>query len=144
MKYLLFFIILFSTTSTFAQDVHSGKMKDKVNAHKVAYITERIGLTENEAQRFWPVYNQYQTEKELLKSQGIKPITTDLSEKEADDQLSKYLEYRVREAEAQRKYIEKIKNILSSRKILHLLEAERSFKVEILNKMSDKCKLGGS
>jgi hypothetical protein len=141
MKFWLIILLLTVSLSNYAQD--QGKMKDKVNAHKIAYLTDRIGLTEQEAQRFWPVYNQYQTEKELLKNQGIRPVSADLSEKESDDQLARYLDYRVREAEAQRKYIEKLRGFISSKKILLLLDAERTFKVEILNKMSDKCKVGG-
>ena len=54
----LFFLILSTTLciSAFAQN------KNKLEAQRVAFITQRLNLTPEEAQQFWPIFNQY-TEK---------------------------------------------------------------------------------
>jgi hypothetical protein len=47
-----------------AQD-NTGMQKpdgSRLEALKIAYITKRLDLSTEEAQRFWPVYNQYMTE----------------------------------------------------------------------------------
>jgi hypothetical protein len=33
-----------------------------LEAYKIAFITKRLNLTPEEAQRFWPIYNQYAAE----------------------------------------------------------------------------------
>ena len=38
--------------------------KEKLMAEKVAFLTLEIGLTPEEAQVFWPVYNQVEKEKD--------------------------------------------------------------------------------
>ena len=35
---------------------------DRIEAVKMAYITKELNLTPDEAQRFWPVYNNYMNE----------------------------------------------------------------------------------
>lgn len=38
---------------------------EKIQSLKIAFITERLQLTSSEAQKFWPIYNDY--EKEISK-----------------------------------------------------------------------------
>lgn len=45
-------LFLFVTTFTFGQTPQ--EKKDKIKALKVAYITEKLDLTTEEAQKFWP------------------------------------------------------------------------------------------
>ena len=35
---------------------------EKIEALKIAFITQKLQLTTDEAQKFWPVYNQYENE----------------------------------------------------------------------------------
>ena len=44
-----------------------GENKEKLKAHKIAYITERLQLTPAEAEKFWPVYNELEAKCRLLK-----------------------------------------------------------------------------
>ena len=69
-KILLYTILLFIYSKNFAQDSKQTEieMQDKSkNAHtidalKVAYITKELNLTLEEAQKFWPVYNEFTSE----------------------------------------------------------------------------------
>ena len=45
-----------------AQDEDGSNRAEKIQALKIAFITQKLGLSAEEAQRFWPVYNQYQNE----------------------------------------------------------------------------------
>ncbi len=42
--------------------VSEQKQQEKIEALKVAFITKELDLTPDEAQKFWPVYNQYSKE----------------------------------------------------------------------------------
>ena len=39
---------------------------ERLNAYKIAFFTRRLNLTSREAEKFWPVYNEYQKQKNIL------------------------------------------------------------------------------
>ena len=65
-KFYLIISFMCMTAMTMAQetaapDVSEKKQQD-IEALKVAFITKELDLTPDEAQKFWPVYNQYEKE----------------------------------------------------------------------------------
>jgi hypothetical protein len=46
------------------------KKEQKIKALYVAYISQELKLTEEEAQRFWPVHNQFDSETRSLQTQS--------------------------------------------------------------------------
>lgn len=65
MKYLLyFFTFLLATSQLYAQDDkdNSQQREQKVQALYVAYITQQLKLTEDEAKKFWPVHAEFDGE----------------------------------------------------------------------------------
>lgn len=63
-KYLLLFFTLCSFLLVNAQKRGGG---EKIQALKIAFITQKLTLTTDEAQKFWPIYNQYDNEVQNLK-----------------------------------------------------------------------------
>mgnify|MGYP000698456460 CR=1 FL=1 len=59
------FIISFSILS-FSQG-----NRDKIKTLKIAFITEKLDLSEKEAQQFWPVYNTFEEENYKLRKQSF-------------------------------------------------------------------------
>ena len=65
----IYLIIVFATAATFAKaqapeqppQVSEQKQQD-IEALKVAFISKELELTPTEAEKFWPVYNQYSKE----------------------------------------------------------------------------------
>ncbi len=67
MKYLIATIILIcviALSSCMAQDpgVQGPPDGGRLESYKIAYLTQRMNLTPEEGQRFWPIYNQYTAE----------------------------------------------------------------------------------
>jgi hypothetical protein len=62
MKKLLFTIaiILGGYSFVIAQPGDKQNRAEKVQALKIAFITQKLDFTSEEAQRFWPVYNRYE------------------------------------------------------------------------------------
>jgi len=56
----------------------------RLEALKIAYITNRLNLSPEEAQKFWPIYNQYSLE---LKVARLKATENKSSEIELDESL---------------------------------------------------------
>ena len=78
----LYFILVFITITGLvkAQDEQpSEKKQENIEALKVAFISKELDLTPGEAQKFWPVYNQYS--KELKTTKIDNPDVLDRDEK---------------------------------------------------------------
>ncbi len=37
----------------------SHERKEQIESHKIAYLTTKLSLTPNEAEKFWPLYNEF-------------------------------------------------------------------------------------
>ena len=102
MKKIYILLVLFSLSSIARsqdnQPVIDEKKAQDIEALKVAYISKELELTPEEAQRFWPVYNQYSQEmKELRRAAKDNNDVLDRDEKVLNlrkhyrDQFSKIL-----------------------------------------------------
>ena len=61
-KILMIGVLLWVNINVFAQADNDVDKDDQIKALKIAYITKQLDLTPDEAQKFWPVFNQYETE----------------------------------------------------------------------------------
>lgn len=69
MKYLILYFLLLIGFSTQAQSPNANR-EQKIEALYIAYITKELNLTEDEAQKFWPVHGQYDGEIRSLKMES--------------------------------------------------------------------------
>lgn len=73
MKHILLYISIFICSISLAQaQPDPAKREEKIQALYIAYVTQQLKLTEDEAQKFWPVHAQYDNE--------IKSVRSDLTE----------------------------------------------------------------
>ena len=70
MKTILLILTFFISTVSMAQDPgEDTKRAERIQALKIAFITQKLNLTADEAQKFWPVYTSYETElRQVIKS----------------------------------------------------------------------------
>jgi len=111
---------------------------------KIAFLTDKLNLTPEEAQQFWPVYNQYNDKvqelrkKRRLDGKDVKQNLDDLSDKEIEQSIENDLTYRQKELDLQKEYNAKFKAVLPIKKVAKLYNAEEQFKMVLLNKLKDK------
>jgi len=83
-----FLIILFLglglSLNGIAQDGDQKPDGSKLEALKIAYLTKKLDLTTEEAQRFWPVYNKYTEE---IRGVRKEQKQSNLSELDAEDKI---------------------------------------------------------
>ena len=77
-RFLLFTILVFAVLFVSAQN------GTRIETLKIAYITNRLNLSPEEAQKFWPIYNNYSLE---LKVARMKAQNNNSSEIELDESL---------------------------------------------------------
>jgi|SRR5688572_24380791 len=112
---ILFFIIT-NLTISFAQD---GEMTvrnngGKIEALKIAYLTNKLALSPEEAQRFWPVYNKYMEE--------IRKTRLDAREKKQQEIVTDEKILGIR-----KKYSTEFGKVLSEEKVNAFFKAEKEF-----------------
>ena len=137
--------VLFLYVSVFAQSGRNRQeKKENIEAMKIAFLTQKLDLTPQEAQQFWPVYNQY-TDKagELRKkrrqeNKDTKQNVDELSDKEVEQLVNNNLANRQKELDLQKEYNEKFKAVLPIKKVAKLYAAEEQFKVVLINKLRDR------
>lgn len=139
---LLFFFLLTSHFTILAQDKDQ-PAHENVSSEKIAFFTEKIGLTPSEAEKFWPVYNAYWKKKNAITeerkskmayySENYKDLSRSQMEKLADD----YINQEVQKAQLLQEYHEKFKNILPVKKVMKIYKADYQFKAYLLKKIKN-------
>ena len=143
MKKLLTFlcIIIFCNLSSYSQEKKGSK--EKIRTLKIAYITDRLNLTPNEAEKFWPIYNTYDENHRLLRNKLRLEIKKSIKEKKLINTLSERESQRLvllkqtidnQIYESKKKFIEQIKKVISYKKIIKLHLAELDFGRNLMRK----------
>ena len=155
LKYLLAFIIVtgFIVSDTIAQPGGGPPMSDEkreeIEAMKVAFLTKKLELTPEEAQTFWPVYNQYQGELDKLRD-GHRKVRMEaksemdtMSDKDVEKLVDGEIAFRQSELDIMKKYNSRFKSVLPMKKVAKLYRAEEDFKRELLHKLQERRGEGG-
>ncbi len=135
-NYILLFSFIFAGLYSSAQAPN-----ERIEALKISYITRALDLTPEEAQQFWPLYNEYQDKLESIRKER-RAATMDkwrkdqnMSDAEIVEALDKYLDYNQKELDLQKEYIEKFKQVLPVKKVAQLIVAEERFKLVLLEEL---------
>lgn len=115
---------------------------EKMEAMRVAYLTNRLDLNTDESTKFWPLYNEYSRKRmelrkdlfELKKDAKAK----DLSEKESEKVVENQFITQEQELTLKKNYYEKFKAILPSQKLAKLEPAEMEFNREVIQKLKER------
>ena len=146
-KSLLAFILLITTTLSFSQNGRLLKQKkEQVKSIKVAYITNELNLTPEEATKFWPLYNEFEEKQNQIRREKLKAHLNriddadfdNLSEKEATTLLAQMESSEDELHLLRKKFVANLKSVLPATKILKLKKAEDGFNKKLLQQIRDK------
>ncbi len=116
-----------------------GKRGDRIKAMKVAFITDKLELTPEESQNFWPIYNELSSKlREIRKSLKREPLQENISDAEAMDFINKKFDADQKELDLKKEYTLRMKSAISPIKLIRLQEAEKQFKRELLKHAKEK------
>jgi hypothetical protein len=137
-------ILVFGAANAFANNETKEDWKEKIQSEKIAFLTMEIELTPQEAQVFWPVYNEINEEKDQAMYEVIKyywemskAIEAGKSEKEIKALLDKYLEAQEKQRKIDEDAAEKYKKVLSTTKVAKLYIGEEKFRRQHIRKLRD-------
>ncbi len=141
MKNLIILLFVFYTSFSFSQNESKN---DKVEAMKIAFLTNKLNLTAKEAQLFWPLYNEYNQKMDVLRRakkseyDEIKSKNSTPTDKEIESYMEEVFLTKQKELDLQKEYYNKYTKILSMKKVAQLYQAENQFKKELLRIIKDK------
>jgi hypothetical protein len=122
--------------------VRDPKSMEKIKAARIAYITEKLGLTPAEAEKFWPIYNEFDKKREEIKLEArLARKNPDPAKSEEENQkaaIVKQHEFKQKELNLEKDYSNKLLNVVSAQKVMTLPKTERDFRTILLRRMQQQ------
>nr|WP_321233164.1 sensor of ECF-type sigma factor [uncultured Psychroserpens sp.] len=136
------FITLFFIVLTFSAFGQRKERQERIQALKVAFITEKLELTSEEAQRFWPVYNAIESEKETLRKEaqsirrGLDFET--LTDAEANKLITDMLGIENRKHNLHSKQVNDLLKVIPAKKVILLKVVEEQFNKRMIAELKKR------
>lgn len=147
-RVLLIIFCCFGTILTWSQSLEEENLSamalDRVQAQRVAFITQKVDMTSKEAEKFWPMFNEYEKEERRIRKGyqvGQKRIFA-MSDEEAKTFLINRFDMEQELLDLKRKYYLQLSDIISPRKLAGFTRADREFKKLLLNRIRNNRRRG--
>jgi len=116
--------------------------KEKMMSEKIAFLTMELDITPEEAQAFWPVYNQREKERDKARHDVIKAhkamaaaLEEGKSSKELSALLDTYVAAKVKQDVVDNGSAEAFKTVLPVEKVVKLFVAEEKYRRQYIGKL---------
>ena len=144
-KLITLFLMLVSLTF-YAQGESMKEKKEQIRVLKVAFFTTELNFTNDEAEKFWPLYNTFDENQFELRHQKMRAFSKrmsdgsldKISEKEATQFLAQIEDTEEELFLLRRKFLQNVKTILPAVKIVKLKKAEEDFNRKLLQQYRHK------
>ena len=107
---------------------------------KIAFITSRLTLSQDQAQRFWPLYNEFVAKRRDLNRTArlLRRDATNasLSDAQLRDNFIQDFAIRQQQLNLEKDYFERVQKVLTLRQVAQLYQAERDFTKEVLQRVA--------
>jgi len=118
--------------------------EERIQALRVAFITEELALTPEQSQGFWPLYNELQGKLKVLKKNHKKrPDIDNMSDVELEALLENHLKMEEEKIALHRSYAQRFKKVITIRQIVKLTQSEHRFRKELLRRAKERRDGGG-
>ena len=143
MKRVSIILILFFITSVvFSQSKENMK---KIESARIALITERLGLSPEQAEKFWPVYREYNLERREIRKefhnarQGVD--MKNLTEEQSKQLVQKSMDMKQKELNLEKEYSRRLSEVISTQQLFKLKNAEKDFQQMLLKRIQHQRQL---
>ncbi|MCL7989119.1 hypothetical protein M8998_14315 [Sphingobacterium sp. lm-10] len=122
LNHILLTMCAFCCMITFAI-AQSDDAYEKIENQKVAYVTKHLNLTPSEAQRFFPIYNQYSRS-----MRSVKSAKSNMLSNQNDRRNSDLIEFDSKEVEVKKQYRAKFADVIGAARASEFFMVEQEFK----------------
>ncbi|HJW28165.1 MAG TPA: hypothetical protein VJ508_02830 [Saprospiraceae bacterium] len=132
------FLIISAFTLMKAQPgMLSPEGRQRIEAQRIAFITQRLRLTPDEATKFWPLYNEYRDALKDMRDEFERPDLETMSDDDASALIEKHLQMEQKRLDLKRNLFTRLRTVITPRKIILLRIAENEFNRELLRKAQE-------
>ncbi len=130
-------VLFFSSIRSLAQNPNL----DKLNTYKIGFFTRKLNLTSQEAEKFWPVYNEYQRQKSLIQLEKVSLIRyfnqneSTLNDNQLTETGDKLINCIMQESSLAFDFHKNLKVVLPPAKVIKFYQAENQYKAQLLNEL---------
>jgi len=131
--------LLVAAPAAHAQGGGRGQRLAQLENAKIAFITTRVALTQDQAQRFWPLYNEFSTRRRELNRNGRllrRDVTESMTDPQIRDNFTQAFAVRQQELNLEKEYFDKFQKVISLRQVAQLFLAERDFTKEVIKRVA--------
>ena len=153
--FLIIILIFFNFSFLFAQEkehcnekeFQCEKRREKIKVEKVTFLSNKLDLNVQEAQKFWAIYNEFEKKRDTLiyeKRNLMKKFDYEeknLTELELEKIADRFVEVKLEEAKILKNFHKKMKNVLNIKKCLKFHKAEKEFHSHLLKRIGKRRKL---
>jgi hypothetical protein len=144
-------LALFFTIPAHTQDKEDIEKKDnkrqeeyaRIKSAKIAYISEHIELTPEEAEKFWPLYNELEKKRQELTQRLMKRFKrgeerSDMTNEEAEKMIQTRFAQEQSLLDLKKEYHEKYTKVLPATKVAKLYEVEIRFREMLMERLKHR------
>ena len=132
-------MLFFISFGVFAQNRDAMK---KIESARIALITERLGLSPAQAEKFWPVYREYNLERKEIRQEfrraRQKVDMKNLTEEQSKLLVQKSIETKQKELNLEKEYSRRLSDVISTKQLFKLNSAEKDFQQMLLKRIQDQ------
>jgi len=126
-------------TDRIAQDP---AVQEKIKNLRIAYISDKLGLTPDQAEKFWPVYREFSDKRREIRQEFVearKQIQSDNPDQAKQEELVKMgFALKQRELDLEKVYSERLLRVITAQQMLNLRKAEGDFQRIILEQIQQR------
>jgi hypothetical protein len=116
---------------------------NRIESARIALITERLELTPEQAEKFWPLYREYMERredlrKELLSAKSEIRKDEEMTDEESKKLVDKALKLKERKVALDRDYSDKFNRVITARQLIALRNAEDDFRQMLLERLEKR------
>lgn len=129
------------------QGMGQGQMQsdgERLTAYKIAFFTQRLDLSPAEAEKFWPLYNDYSARRNKLQADRLSLMRYAMQNEAnmSDDELSSTADKLAKtysdEANMVVSFNNDLKKVLPPVKVIRLYQIENQYKQQLLRELNQR------
>lgn len=140
--FILSLMLAFIVCTASASDNRLEDWKQKMMSEKIAFLTMEMGITPEEAQTFWPVYNQVDKERDEAMRKAFKAfkaleeaLASDKGDKEVSKLLDDYRNALEKQGDIEKNAYQQYAKVLPVEKLAKLYVGEEKFRRQHIRKL---------
>ncbi len=141
-KLIVVFIITLTTSLVFSQRRGANRSREQIEVARIGLITERLGLSVKQAEKFWPLYKEFGDKRRHLmedfRNQRENFDAANSTEEQRQEMLKLGYERKQQGLDLEKEYSEKMLSVISSQQLIQLRKAEGEFREMLFQRIQKR------